>query len=114
MVPGPGTTARAAISGGSASVRGVVTAPVLLWKNEPEYTEDARKAKLQGTVMLRIEIDARGQVRNFAVLHSLGLGLDERAVESVRRWRFRPGYANGKPAATDCCRRGQLPVIVGE
>jgi periplasmic protein TonB len=88
------------ISGGNPPVRAVVTAPVLLWKNEPEYTEDARKAKLQGTVTLRIEIDAHGQVQNIAMLHTLGLGLDERAVESVRHWRFRPGYSNGKPAAT--------------
>ena len=73
---------------------------MLLWKNEPEYSEEARKAKLQGTVVLRIEIDARGQVQNIAVLRSLGLGLDERAVESVRRWRFRPGYSGGKPATT--------------
>jgi len=39
-------------------------------------------------------------VQNIAVLHSLGLGLDERAVESVRRWKFRPGYSNGKPVVT--------------
>ena len=89
------------VSGGNQPVRAVVTAPVLLWKDEPEYSEEARKAKLQGTVMLRIDIDAHGQVQNIGIVHSLGLGLDERAVESVRHWRFRPAHSGGKAVATN-------------
>lgn len=79
---------------------GQVTAPVLLFKTEPEYSEDARRAKLQGTVMLRIEIDARGRPRNPRVMQSLGLGLDERAVDTVMRWKFRAATRNGRPVAS--------------
>lgn len=79
---------------------GAISPPVLLWKIEPEYTEAARRAKIQGTVELRLEVDMRGQTRNISVRRGLGLGLDECAVEAVKRWRFRPGYRNGKPLVT--------------
>ncbi|MGB7722426.1 MAG: energy transducer TonB [Bryobacteraceae bacterium] len=91
--PGPGG---GGITGGGGFL-GDVTQPVLLWKIEPEYTDEARRAKIQGTVVLHIEVDTRGQAQNITVRQSLGLGLDERAIEAVRRWRFRPGYRNGKP-----------------
>jgi periplasmic protein TonB len=74
-----------------------VTAPALMLKIEPEYSEEARKAKYQGTVLLAVEIDAEGRARNIHVLHSLGLGLDEKAIEAVRKWKFRPGTKDGKP-----------------
>ena len=79
---------------------GSASAPVLFWKTEPEYSEEARKAKVQGTVILRIEVDAGGQAQSISVERSLGLGLDHRAVEAVRRWKFKPGYRNGKPVVT--------------
>ena len=85
---------------GRSGTRGGITAPVLLWKSEPEYSDEARKAKLQGTVVLYIEVDPRGQVGNIRVRQSLGLGLDERAIAAVAKWKFRPGYLNGKPVAT--------------
>jgi protein TonB len=88
------------VTGGGGGFLGDVTQPVLLWKIEPEYTDEARRAKIQGTVVLHIEVDTRGQAQNITVRQSLGLGLDERAIEAVRRWRFRPGYRNGKPWAT--------------
>jgi TonB family protein len=71
----------------------------LLSKTEPEYSEEARKARLQGTVLLRIEVDAHGLPQNIAVRQALGLGLDDRAIDAVKKWRFRPGKVNGKPAA---------------
>jgi periplasmic protein TonB len=73
------------------------TAPVLLWKTEPEYSEDARRAKLQGMVVVRIQIDAEGRPRNPKVLQSLGLGLDERATDTVMHWKFRAATRNGRP-----------------
>lgn len=78
-----------------------VTPPQLIYKVEPEFSEDARKAKHQGVVVLSIEVDASGNVRNIRVLQSLGLGLDEKASEAVMRWRFRPGLFDGKPVATE-------------
>jgi len=85
---------------GDAGFTGAVTPPVLLWKIEPEYTEDARRAKIQGSVVLHLEVDKRGQTQNIRVVQSLGLGLDERAVEAVRRWKFRPGARNGSSIVT--------------
>lgn len=76
------------------------TRPELVSKTEPEYSEDARKAKIQGIVVLRIVVEASGQVSDIHVVHSLGLGLDERAIEAVRQWKFRPGTADGKPVST--------------
>jgi len=80
----------------SAGMRGV-TAPVLLTKVEPEYSEEARKAKFQGVVQLYAEIDAGGRAHNIRTVHSLGLGLDEKAMEAVAKWKFRPGTKDGKP-----------------
>jgi TonB family protein len=85
------------VGGGVYRVGGGVTAPVLLYKKEPEYSEEARKAKYQGTVLLYIEVDPSGKATNIRVQHSLGLGLDEKAVEAVKQWKFKPGYKDGKP-----------------
>ncbi len=76
-----------------------VSAPIPIYKVEPDYSEEARKAKFQGTVVLEIVIDERGYPTNFKIPNPLGLGLDEKAVEAVRKWRFRPGMRNGKPVA---------------
>jgi TonB family protein len=70
---------------------------VVLSKIDPEYSEEARKAKYQGTVLLYIEVDPNGRATNIKVLHSLGLGLDEKAIEAVRQWKFMPGRKDGKP-----------------
>lgn len=71
--------------------------PVLISKVEPAYSEEARKAKYQGTVLLSVVIDASGKVSEIRVVRSLGLGLDEKAVEAVRKWRFKPGSKDGQP-----------------
>jgi len=76
--------------------QGESVAPVLLYKVEPEFSEEARKAKLQGTVMLYAEVDTGGRLRNIRVTRGIGLGLDEKAVEAVKQWRFRPAYRDGK------------------
>jgi periplasmic protein TonB len=77
-----------------------VTPPQLLYKVEPEFSEEARKAKYQGVVVLVIEVDLNGRPRNLRMLHGLGLGLDERAIDAVARWRFRPAYQDGKPVVS--------------
>jgi TonB family protein len=95
--PGPGGT-----MGGSAAQAsgGRITLAAVLWKIEPEYSDEARRAKVQGTVVLALEVDAEGKPRNIRVQQGLGLGLDEKAIEAVRRWKFRAGYQNGKPVTT--------------
>jgi TonB family protein len=82
---------------GALRVGGGVTAPTLQHKVEPEYSEEARKAKFQGTVVLYIEVDTTGKATNIHVLRSLGLGLDEKAMEAVKKWTFIPGKKNGVP-----------------
>ena len=84
---------------GAHRVVGGVTAPALLRKVEPEYSEEARKAKYQGTVTLAVVIDASGKVAAVRVLHSLGLGLDDKAMEAVRKWKFAPGTKGGRPVS---------------
>jgi TonB family protein len=74
-----------------------VTPPKLLSKIEPEYSDEARKAQLQGSVFLRIVVDERGHAESIEVTQGLGLGLDERAVEAVRKWRFRSAMRGKRP-----------------
>lgn len=76
---------------------GGVTAPSLIYKKEPEYSEEARKAKYQGTVTLYVEILPDGKAHNIRVLHSLGLGLDDKAIAAVSQWKFKAGTKDGKP-----------------
>jgi protein TonB len=84
---------------GAAAARRPPSLPVVLFKVEPEFTEEARKARLQGAVMLQIEVTAQGKVANVRVVRGIGFGLDERAVEAVLKWRFRPGMQDGKPVS---------------
>jgi TonB family protein len=84
--------------GGVFSVGGNVSAPIPIYKPEPAYSEEARKAKYQGTVVLWIIVDAQGNVNSdVRVVKPLGLGLDEKAVETVRTWKFKPAMRNGTP-----------------
>lgn len=89
------------MGGGVFRVGGGVTAPALIFKVEPEYSEEARKAKYQGTVLLYVQVDPSGKATNIRVLHSLGLGLDEKAMEAVKKWKFRPGQRDGKPVTVE-------------
>jgi TonB family protein len=89
------------VGGGVYRVGGGVTAPTLVSKVEPEYSEEARKAKYQGSVTLYIQVDTNGRAINIRVLHSLGLGLDEKAMEAVRKWRFRPGTKDGRAVVVE-------------
>lgn len=80
-------------------IGGGVTAPKLIAKIEPEYTEEARAALIEGTVVLSTEIGPDGLTRNIRVVTGMGLGLDEKAVEAIRHWRFQPGVKDGQPVA---------------
>jgi TonB family protein len=77
-----------------------VKPPQLIMKFEPEYSEEARKAKYQGNVLLYVEIDTTGAVTDARVVRSLGLGLDEKAMEAVRKWKFKPASQDGQPIAS--------------
>jgi TonB family protein len=83
--------------GGAYHIGGEVSAPTLISKTEPEYSEEARKAKYSGSVLLSIVVDVNGLPRDIKVIRPLGLGLDEKAIEAVMKWRFRPGMKGGRP-----------------
>jgi TonB family protein len=87
------------VGGGVFRVGGGVSAPMVLYKVDPEYSEEARKAKYSGTVVLQLIVDPSGKARDIKVVRSLGLGLDEKAIEAVNKWKFRPGVKNGQPVA---------------
>jgi len=97
--PGVGAGYGGGISGGAYRVGGGVSAPRVLYSPDPEYSEEARRAKYQGSVVLWIVVGPDGRVRDVRVQRTLGLGLDEKAIEAVRKWRFEPATKNGQPVA---------------
>jgi periplasmic protein TonB len=68
----------------------------VLEKVEPAYSEEARAARLDGVVVITVEIGADGVARNPRVVRSLGLGLDEQAIDAISQWRFQPGAKEGQ------------------
>jgi protein TonB len=86
--------------GGAKQIGGGVKGPVIIYQPEPEFSEEARKAKFQGVVTVSIVVDAQGRPQNVHVTRGVGMGLDEKAMEAVRQYRFKPGTENGKPVAT--------------
>jgi TonB family protein len=83
-----------------AGVNGV-TAPKAIFTPEPEFSEEARKAKYQGIVTLIAIVGSDGRVHNARVARSLGMGLDEKAMEVVRLWKFQPGEKDGRPVPVE-------------
>lgn len=77
-----------------------VTVPQVIFNPEPDFSDEARKSKTQGIVTLLLVVGKDGHTYDIRVGQSLGMGLDEKAIEAVRRWRFRPGTFNGAPVAT--------------
>lgn len=92
---GPGQGA--GTGGGVYSVGGNVSAPIPIYKPEPPYSEQARKAKYQGTVVLWIVVDSQGNVTDTQVVKPLGMGLDQNAMTTVKTWKFKPAMRNGAP-----------------
>ncbi|HEX4279040.1 MAG TPA: energy transducer TonB [Bryobacteraceae bacterium] len=91
---GPGSGG--GIGGGVYKVGGGVSQPSVLFKVDPEYSEEARKAKYSGTVALAVVVDVEGHARDIHVIKSLGMGLDEKAIEAVEKWKFKPGMKGGQ------------------
>jgi TonB family protein len=80
-----------------AQVGNGTTPPIPISKVAPEYTKEATEAKLTGSVILSLIVNTDGKAEQIKVVKSLGMGLDEKAVESVEKWRFLPGKNNGVP-----------------
>ncbi len=95
--PGVGPGSGGGIGGGAYRVGNGVSAPQLIHRVDPEYSEEARKAKHQGTVELYIEVEPDGKAHRIQVRRGLGLGLDEKAIEAVKLWKFKPALRDGHP-----------------
>ena len=98
-VPSNGTGYGGGTGGGVFHVGGGVSAPRKIYDPDPEYSEEARKAKYQGTCVLYVIVGPDGRTRDIRVSRTLGLGLDEKAIEAVKTWRFEPGKKDGKPVS---------------
>ena len=97
--PGVGAGRDGGIGDGPYMPGGGVTAPRPIYEPEPEYSEEARRMKYQGDVVLAIIVGADGRARNIHVQRSLGMGLDEKAISAVTQWRFAPAMKDGHPVA---------------
>ena len=97
--PGVGPGEGGGIGGGIYKVGGGVSAPKTIFAPDPDYSEEARKATFQGTVVLWMIVAPDGRARDIRVVRSLGMGLDEKAIEAVRTWRFDPARKDGQPVA---------------
>jgi periplasmic protein TonB len=97
--PGVGSGRGGGIGGGVYRVGGGVSAPRPIYSPDPEYSEEARKAKYQGMVVLWVVVGPDGTTRDIRIQHSLGMGLDEKAIASVRTWKFEPARKNGTAVA---------------
>ncbi|MGA8153129.1 MAG: energy transducer TonB [Terriglobales bacterium] len=97
--PGVGPGHGGGIGGGAFRVGGGVSAPKAIYAPDPEYSEEARKAKYQGTCVLWLVVGPDGKPRDIKVSRTLGLGLDEKAIEAVKQWKFEPAMKDGKPVA---------------
>jgi protein TonB len=91
---GPGSGG--GVGGGVYRVGGGVSQPSVIFKVDPEYSEEARKAKYSGTVMLAVVVNTEGHAVDIHVVKSLGMGLDEKAIEAVDHWKFKPGMKGGQ------------------
>jgi TonB family protein len=97
--PGVGPGYGGGVGGGVYKGGGGVSAPRAIYQPDPEYSEEARKSKYQGTVVLWMIVDRDGHPRDIKVARSVGMGLDEKAIEAVRTWKFEPARKNGQPVA---------------
>lgn len=105
--PGVGAGSGGGIGGGVFKVGGGISAPQPVSTPDPEYTEQARLAKTQGTCILWLIVDDQGHPRDIRVVRGLGFGLDAKAIDAVKQWRFQPAMKDGRPVNV------QISVEVG-
>jgi TonB family protein len=99
--PGVGPGTGGGMGGGVFRIGKGVTPPRVIYQTDPEFSEEARKAKYQGTCVLGLVVDANGRPTAIRVINALGMGLDEKAIESVKNWKFEPGKKDGHDVAVE-------------
>ena len=82
-------------------VAGDVSVPLLIHSVEQEYTEAARNAKISGTALVNLIVEPNGNPSHIRVVRGLGMGLDEKAIQAVQQYKFKPGMKNGKPVRVE-------------
>jgi protein TonB len=73
--------------------------PLVISSSPPTYSEEARKAKIEGDCFLSVAVDDKGNITDLHVIKGLGMGLDLRAIDAIRTWKFEPAFKDGKPIA---------------
>jgi len=96
---GVGSGSGGGYGGGLMSVGGGVAAPEVIHSVEPEFTQEARQANFQGSVSIKLIVDSQGNPQNIRVIRHLGMGLDEKAMEAVKQYKFRPAMYQGHPVS---------------
>ena len=96
---GPGSGGNT--GGGPRRIGGGVSAPQVIYQVEPEFSEEARKAKVAGNVLVNLWVDTNGNPSHVHVIRGVGMGLDEKAVEAVKQYKFKPAMENGKPVLVE-------------
>jgi protein TonB len=96
---GPGSGGN--YGGGLRKIGGGVSSPVVIYQVDPEFSEEARKAKFMGVVLVNLIVGADGLPKNVHILRGVGMGLDDKAVEAVKQYRFKPAMEGGKPVAVE-------------
>jgi protein TonB len=96
---GPGSGGNT--GGGVFHIGGGISKPVVLYQPEPEFSEEARKAKFSGDVEVYLYVEPDGTPSHVRVVRGVGMGLDEKAIEAVRQYRFKPAMKDGKPVRVD-------------
>jgi periplasmic protein TonB len=96
---GPGSGGNT--GGGVRQIGGGVSAPVLLYQVDPEFSEEARRAKTAGNVLVNLWVDEKGNPTHVHVIRGIGMGLDEKAATAVKLYKFKPAMENGKPVMVE-------------
>lgn len=96
---GAGPGSGQGFGGGIYNVGGGVSAPVAIYAPDPEFSDQARRAKYQGVVDLQVVVTPQGRTTDIVVVRHLGMGLDQKAIEAVKQYRFRPAMYHGHPVA---------------
>ena len=86
---------------GTLRGNGGITKPSVIYAPNPPFSDQARKAKVQGTILLTVTVTASGDVADVKVVKGLGSGLDESAIATVRTWKFKPGTEDGTPVKSE-------------
>jgi periplasmic protein TonB len=87
--------------GGVFQIGGGISAPILVFQPDPEFSEEARKAKFQGEVLVNLVVDATGRPTRVRVIRPVGMGLDEKALEAVRQYKFKPARKGTQAVAVE-------------